>query len=368
MAEVLKGKPKFNVKPPKGYEERLYPFMAREEINNILNPDHKDSPFYGYVGNRPAVTAFTDILYSGFLHPSFSNAERSNHCAGPLGVGLIGPPSCGKTEFAKRGAKTLQLPFIECDRSIRNAESLFSTMEDNYTKWGISLAKDSKIGAARYLAPPAVIFFDEAQELRDAWLLKATEATDATLITKDAIIDVRQILWIFCTTHRGKLSAAFDSRIQKIFLQPYTREQVAEILRFRYPQFNEATRLALAGYGRSVPRECIGFADQLMLAAERNSNLDYPEVCKQIAIRNGVDEEGLNSQHLEVLRCLLANESVSHKRLADQIRVAEEDLENYVLPSIAIQLPDRPPLVSVSSRGYSITDAGKEAARKRNLV
>lgn len=363
----LQGKSKFNIKPPKGYEERLYPFMEREEINNILNPDHADSPFYGYVGNRPAIAAFGDILYSGFLHPSFIDAGRSNHCAGPLSVAFIGPPSTGKTEFAKRGANALQLPFIECDRSIRNADALFEIMEENYTKWGISLAKDSKVGAARYFVPPAIIFFDEAQELRGDWLLKATEPKDATLITKDAVVDVRQILWIFCTTHRGKLSPAFDSRTQKVHLQPYTRQQVAEILRFRYPQFDEATRLALAGYGRSVPRECINFAEQLMLAAARDATLDYTAVCKQIAERNGVDEEGLTSQHVEVLRCLLANENVSHKRLADQIRVAEEDLENYILPPIAVQLPDRPPLVSVSSRGYTITDTGREAARKRNL-
>lgn len=366
MSELLRGKSKFTVKPPKGYQERLYPFMTREEIADRLNPDCKTSSFYGYVGNRPAIDAFGDILYSGFLHPSFSDADRSNHCAGPLSVSFIGPPSTGKTELAKRGAKALELPFMECDRSIRNTESLFNVMQENYDKWGISLAKDGKT-AARYVAPPAVIFFDEAQEIRGDWLLKATEAKDATLITKDAIIDVQQILWIFCTTHRGKLSAAFDSRTQKVHLSPYTREQVAKIIEFSYPQFDEATRLALAGYGRSVPRECLNFADQLMRAAQRDSTLDYVAVCKQIAERNGVDEEGLTNQHLQVLECLLTQESMSQKRLADQIRVAEEDMENFIMPPIAVQLPDRPPLVAVSSRGYSITEAGKEAAKRRNL-
>lgn len=365
MSEVLRGKPKSTIEPVKSYRERLYPFMTKAEIGATLNPDSKDSPFYGYVGNRPAIDTFGDIIYSGFLNPSVTVEDRSNHAVGPLSVSFIGPPSTGKTELARRGAAALSLPFIECDRSIKNAESLLDVMEGTYKKWGVDLAGDGTT-PARILAPPAVIFFDEAQELRGDWLLKATEANDAILITKEAIVDVRFVLWIFCTTHRGKLSAAFDSRTQKVFLQPYTRQEVAQILAFKFPQFDEATRLSLAGYGRCIPRECINFAEQVERAAKR-SDTSYNEACEQIAIRNGVDAEGLNAQHLSVLVALKSNETMSHKHLADQIRVAPEDLENYVLPPILIQLPDRPPLVSVSSRGYELTKAGKEALQQRNL-
>jgi hypothetical protein len=112
------------------------------------------------------------------------------------------------------GEKGLQLPFVECDRSIRNTSDLLDRLSEVCAKAGIPLVPTSEAAGIQYKAPPCVIYFDEAQALRGDWLLKATEREDATLITDKAVVDCKNVLWIISTTHRGKLPKAFDSRFQ----------------------------------------------------------------------------------------------------------------------------------------------------------
>lgn len=376
-------------KPPVGQRQLLYfgkgtdrgdgqPINppSADDIRDLLRRDNPDGPFNGYIGNDEAIEALSDVLFDAHLKP--------NHCAGPNGLALIGPASTGKTTLARmmgRGLGTTLLgngkvrhgyfPFVECDRSIRNTGDLLSKMREVYRSAGVPLVATSGSGSGveHYKAPPSIIYFDEAQALRGDWLLKATERNDATLITDDAVVDCKNVLWIISTTHRGKLPKAFDTRFMKVFLYPYTLDEVSTIVQVNNVGLDPDVCRMIAGYGGRVPREALDFAKAVKLAAQRVGSSDWKKVCMIVGTRMGVDEEGFNRQHLLVLVSLYNNrEPMSIKRLSDQVNIEETDLEEYVLPPLQVQTADRNPLIRTSSRGLYLTEDGVAALAKRSLL
>jgi Holliday junction resolvasome RuvABC ATP-dependent DNA helicase subunit len=359
--------------PYPGYTEMLFPPMAHDEIERRLDPADPESPFHGYIGNTAAIQQIGDFLYHGFRSPAIADdrptGDYSNHCLGPQSLAFIGPPSAGKTELARRLGRAIQLPMVECDRNIKNPDDLFAAMQAEASRYYIPFRpRNERERILQYLAPPMIVFFDEAHGIRGDWLLKPTEPNDAVLITQKATVDVRQILWIFATTHRGKLSKAFDSRAIKIMLESHSRKDVGQIVRMKYPTFSPQVCFKIAGYARCIPREALAFANQVQMAAERNRSKDIAKMAELVAVRIGVDEEGFTRQHMAVLTALYKEgKPVAEKRLADHVRVAEEDLQEYIMPPLTLHGPDSLPLVRVSSRGYEITEEGTAAllARKQ---
>lgn len=352
----------------KGEDDKPIPPPTKNDLNILLDRENPDSPFAGYIGNDEAVEDLNDILFAALLNP--------NHNAGPNGVALIGPASTGKTTLARNLAvKGLKLPFVECDRSVKNTSDLLDRVKDVYKQAGVPLVSSSNGDIAKYKAPPGVIYFDEAQAIKGDWLLKATERNDATLITDDAVLDCRNILWIISTTHRGKLPKAFDTRFQKVFLLPYTLKQVGKMVKGANPDLPQDVCDLIASYGGRVPREALDFAGMLKKAAMRLDTKNWREVCKVIGGRRGVDEEGLTRQHISVLVSLFNSRDrnkvrvpMALKRLADQVSIEENDLEEYVLPTLQVQTDDRQPLIRTSSRGLELTEDGVKALVKRGMV
>jgi len=347
------------------YFELGYEFLTNEEIEWKMNSQNPESAFHGYIGNEAAVMQLSDILYSGFHSKSTKNPAYCNRNLGPATIAFIGPPSVGKTDLARRTAKSIQLPFIECDESVKNASQLFGKIKAVCEEWEVPLNQlnDSPFNQ-KFKTPPIVIFFDEAQNLADngEWLLKATEPNDSMLMTEKCSIDCKNVFWIFGTTHRGKILPALDSRIQTIYLYPHNKNQVAKIVRNKFPLLSEEICDKVVQYGRCIPRQCLQFAQQVILRAERSGN-DFRKACDQVAINNGVNENGLNKHHINTLKILSLNpkKGMSLKKLASQIYVAEVDLDNYILPVLLRQDDDNKPLVSTDSRGVSITEFGLQA-------
>jgi Holliday junction resolvasome RuvABC ATP-dependent DNA helicase subunit len=346
----------------KSYVEIGYSFLSNEEVEKRLNPKNPDSPFYGYVGNEASVTQLTDILYSGFHSKATNDPSYCNRNLGPGVIALIGPPSVGKTDLARRSGKCVQLPFVECDQSIKNGSQLFERIKSTCAEMGLPINPiNDSTTFQKFKIPPCIVFFDEAQALagNGEWLLKATEPNDATLMTEKSSIDCKNIFWIFGTTHRGKIPPALDTRIQTIFLHPLNKKEVAQIVHNRYPMLSEEICDKLVQYGRSIPRQCLQFAIQVIRRAERAGN-DFLKACEQVATINGVNENGLNHHHINTLKILALNpnKGISLKKLASQIYVAEEDLDNYILPVLLKHNDDTKPLVSTDSRGVTITEVG----------
>ena len=356
---------------PKGYKERLYPILTKKQIQAKLDRRNPESALHGYIGNDNAVEQVCDILYSGFLSESLlpNHKGESNHSLGPGGIAIIGPPSVGKTELSRRAAKVMGLPFVECDRGVRNTEDLIVKMQEEFAAWGVDLvAQNTGQGVLKAMAPPCIIFFDEAQAIKGDWLLKATERNDATLISSRWVINCVNVFWVLCTTHRGKLSHAFDSRFTKVFLEAYTKDEVGQIVKGEFPDLPDSVCKLCAGFGRCVPREAKSFAEQVVRAAER-LDISTTEAAQVVADRTGVDEYGFNRQHYAVMGACYKNPNgIALRRVADQLNCAEEDLEEYILPPLTVSTRDRAPLVRVSSRGYSLTDDGERLLRKKGYL
>ncbi len=341
-----------------------------EEINAFLDRKNPDGPFYGYFGNDEAIDKLSDMLFEALFKP--------NHNAGPNGIALIGSASTGKTTLAKMMAtKGLKLPFVECDRSVKNTSDLLERLMDVLKQSGVPLVSCGGGSISRYKCPPCVIYFDEAHAIRGDWLLKATERNDATLITNDAICNCRNVLWIISTTHRGKLHKAFDTRFSKIFLNPYTIDQVAEMVKSVHNDLPSDVCRIIASYSGQIPRQALDFAREVKTAALRRSEMTWSQICKYVGDRNGINEEGFTTQHLKLLAALFNNRSTDNsnecaplatKRVADQIGVEEIDLEQFVLPPLQISTADRQPLVRTTTKGLEITPQGIESLRRWGII
>lgn len=345
---------------------------SHEEISVFLDRNNIENPFFGYVGNNDAIDELSDLIYEALQKP--------NHNAGPNGIALIGPASTGKTTLAKMLAvKGLRLPFIECDRSVKNTTDLLKKLSDTLQMAGIPLVPLDKGDIKKYKCPPCVIYFDEAHAIKGDWLLKATERQDGQLITDEAVCDCRNVLWIISTTHRGKLPKAFDSRFNKVLLNQYTLAEVAGMVSNENPDLSKDICQMIANYSGRIPREALDFAKKVKLAALRRPHMSPSEVCKYVGKRNGVNEEGFTQQQQQLLVVLFNNTVPSEdgkrervplatNRAATQIGVEIVDLDEFILPPLQMNTADRKQFVRTTTKGLELTDEGVKALVRWNMI
>ena len=74
----------------------------------------------------------------------------------------------------------------------------------------------------------------------------------------------------------------------------------------------------------------------------------------------------MHELHLKVLKAL-AGGPVASKRIPAILGRKKEEVEGYIMPVLMCATDDQPSLVSVSSKGYVLTDAGVEELRKRGI-
>lgn len=358
------------------YQENLaFDVMTREEargrIGEILHA--------GYLGNDPAKDALIDYLgpamttahEEGGVNPR-TGLPRTNRSMGPSAVGLFGPPSTGKTTLIKLMARVAQLPFLELDGTCRNQEQLADKLFEMHAKTFRETegypGGMADLGGGRYVAAPCVVFFDEAHLLDGGgkWLLKCTERKDVTLICSQGQIDTTDIFWVLGTTNPEFLDDALFTRLNQLWLQPYTAAQVASILALDYPQVSADDRLLLARYGGLVPRVAWDLADQSVRKAAWDQ-VSVADAVRAVADRQGIDEEGISHTHVRILRVLHANgNQMAKSRLAAAVGVPEMQLEKMHLPRLILATPERPSLVRMTSRGVEMTEPGLEAFRVRS--
>lgn len=310
-----------------------------------------DSPLARFVGNARAVRRMRRFAFSvreGTAYPS---------------VALIGPASTGKTLLARLYAKEIDCPYSEIGSSTaRHVTDIYETIESDQ---GTFVRKDG-IDQAR----PCVVFLDEVHALRSSvvmGLLKAIESSDRTLETEDGyILDTSRISWVCATTDRGDLFDAFDTRFSKILLRPYSREEVARIVGLAFPRFNSDLCAMIAHYSGHVPREAIEFAREVQTEYDMSRG-DLAEIIRHVAEDNQIDEHGMTLQRVAILTAL-GRAPVPAARLASEITVKRKELERFILPPMVARTPDRKvPLVTVSSKGYTITPAGLAELDKRSI-
>lgn len=329
-----------------------------------VNPENEECPFHGFVGNEAAIRRLG--------RSAFIALGRNNHCSNDS-FAFCGPPSTGKTTLVRTYADLLGLPFVEVEpQSIRKVHDLFLLIKKVCSEFDdaddLSLVEVQK---NKYILPPIVVFIDEVHNLKQnvvQGLLKATEPNDRQMVTEEGVsVDTSLVCWCIATTDRGDLFDAFDTRFQKINLNLYTKKEMAQIIRIKNSDWPIEICELVAHYNPFVPREALTFANDMRAEHEMNPDDSWDVIARRIAEDHGIDEYGMTLQRLKVLE-VLGQGPISASQLPHLIFVKEDELRKFVLPPLQAITTEQPvPLITVSSRGFTITQAGLKELDRRGI-
>lgn len=319
-----------------------------------LNPD---SPLCNIVGNRDALTRLYRYAFS----------EK------PVNLAFVGPAGVGKTSIAREFADAKGIPLVEIQpQTVSSINDVLASIAEDYEKRGKELMEDKP---NHFTPEPIVVFFDEVHALRNGvvqGLLNATEPTgNKTMVTEKGFsVDCSNITWVIATTELGLLFPPFKSRFSLVRLKLYTKAEVARIINKKYPDWHSSICEEIAYYCGRVPREALALANDVLLEVEMQEKLgnriNTGATIAKIAKENGIDPMGMRMDRLTVLT-MLGNGPASKARLCATLGIGEEELIRDVMPPLMALTEESPPLVSTCSRGYVITDQGREELDSRGI-
>lgn len=331
-----------------------------EERRWRIDRGNPKCPFSRFVGNDKAVRKLQVAAYKALGHPG--------HLMRDLSFAIFGPASAGKTTLARLYAETVELPFVEVSpKQVKTLDDLFDLISSVLSSCGLPLIDE---GNKRYRLPPCVIFIDEVHALVDSvvqGLLKATEFNDAVMATeRGVVLRTYSATWLIATTDEGKLFDAFRTRFSPVHLNYLNKSEIASVVKLAHPDLDLATCELVAHYNSRVPRKALEFARYMKMVREMELTKSWEDIAKQVAHDEGIDEFGMHNLHLKVIRAL-ANGSISQKRMPTVVGRKEEEVERFVMPWLMTETEDQPALVTMTSRGYALTDAGMEEIAKRDI-
>jgi len=330
-----------------------------EDRRFAVSQENPESPFSKFIGNERAVKKLQAA--------AFDALGRPDHRCRELAFALFGPPSSGKTTLAKLYAQTVDLPFIEIQpKSIKNLDDFVKEIDRVLSIEGVPLVEMSR--REYFVVPPCIVFVDEVHALVDGMvqgLLKATEYTDAVLITESGrTLNCFNVCWMIASTDEGKLFDAFRSRFSPVMLTYLTKAEVSRIVKLSHSDLPEDVCELVAHYTGRIPRKALEFARYMKLIRNMKSEATWQEIAAEVATDEGIDEFGMSHVHLNILRAL-AKGPVAKNRIMNVAGRKNEEVERYIMPILLTAISDQPAMVSVSSRGYTITEAGMDALRLR---
>lgn len=346
-----------------------YPY-TREQRLWWTSPHNPECPLSRFIGNAEAIRRLQ--------RAAFNALGRHNHCCADFSFAIYGPASTGKTTLAKLFAETLLLPFVEVEpQSIRRVHDVFEAIRKECAKPQIidGVSYDLSLrdfGNNTYILPPMIVFIDEVHNLREQvvqGMLKATEPKDRMMVTEEGYsVDTTNVCFMIATTERGEIFDAFDTRFQKISLRLYSKAEMAQIIKMNNPDFSDKTCEIVAKYCTHVPREALAFAKDMRIEADMSmTRTTWAEVAQRVAKDHGIDEHGMTYQRLDILKAL-GRSPMSAAQLPFVAQAKEAELQRFILPPLQAVTPDQPmPLITVSSKGYTITPAGLAELDKRGI-
>jgi Holliday junction resolvasome RuvABC ATP-dependent DNA helicase subunit len=340
------------------YRLRHFDVGTHEERNAFLISEF--CPLHHIVGNEQAIEVLRWIL---------ADAMTSTLHKCPQNLAFLGPSSAGKTMISRLFAKTLGIPHLEISpRAVRSPQDIIDAIAETCNKEKVPFAAFHKLNGD-YLVPPMVILLDEAHALPNMIqqvLLKATERNDTRLITEKGLVaNCQCVCWHIATTELGKMFDALMTRFRPIRLRLYTKDEIAEIIHRKYPDWEYTLCQGIAKFCSRVPREAIHFAEMVKMAQNYN-NQDAISQVQKVAELSGIDPFGMSYQRLAVLKAL-GRKPMSASEICATVGVKEEELKVYIMPWLLEATPDQEPYVVVTNRHY-ITRVGLEELDKRGII
>ena len=284
----------------------------------------------------------------------------------PETILFTGPASTGKTLFSTSIAEALRLPYVEVTGTmLESVEKLFNQIDAELTARGQKFTLVGRRGGLPFRKyPPLVIFIDECHQLKrpvqDA-LLTMTEPSERAAKTKTFIADMTESTVLLATTDSAKLTKPLKSRAREIRLQPYTRDEVAEIVGRIYKGWPLEARRLIAMAGRLTPRIAKERGKDLARILEQDHAGARPSVALVTDVMEkewGLDRLGLSQQDHAYLSLVLDSKGPAGLvNLASRMSLESDQVEQEIEPFLlALGLMDR------TAKGRVLTDQGKEIA------
>lgn len=325
----------------------------------LVSRDSPLSPFSRFIGNDNAIKKLQTGAYSAL--------GQYNHMMRELSYSIFGPSSSGKTMIARLYAECVGLPFVELSpKSVKTVEDLFKEISRILLSEGLPLVEYQP---GNYMLPPIVIFFDEVHALTDSvvqGLLKATEYNDAMMVTESGKkVSTFNATWMIATTDEGKLFDAFRTRFSPVVLKYLTKADIAVVVSNANPDLPFEVCELVAHYNSRIPRKALEFARYMRLFRDMHPG-SWESVALSVAKDEGIDSFGMHEVHLKILTAL-GQGPIAKSRIALIAGRKDEETDRYILPWLLTETDDQESFVSVSRRGYTITEAGICELDKRNI-
>lgn len=338
--------------------EIIWPEISEEEKRLLVDGEHPDSPFYRFVGNENAIKKLKVAAYTAL--------GRKNHVMNELAFSIFGPSSAGKTTLARCYSDVVELPYVEISpKSVKTLEDIILHVEPVLESDGVPLCSSNN----KFTLPPCIIFIDEVHALSNyliQGLLKATEYKDGILVTESKnIYCCKKVTWFIATTDEGRLFDAFRTRFTPIELKYLRKSEISRIVKLSFPNFDDHVCDLIAHYNSRVPRKALEFARYTSMYVGMHSEYSFEEAVHVIAEEEGIDEYGMRFEHLQILKAL-KDGPVSKSRIGVLVNKKDEEIERFVMPWLLAETDDQKALVTISTKGYTITEAGVEELKKRN--
>lgn len=272
-----------------------------------------------------------------------TEALRTLNIVAPAHVLLVGNPGMGKTHIAFWYAEQVS------NWNRRNVAHIWridapAAGEISYTGtgWGNTMSTSGhNLGNF-----PGPIIIDEAQGLRNSEVFYP--------LLDQPVAEGRgwARTYIFTTTDEGELPPALISRLQVVALAPYTTEELAEIAVQGGPKLSYEVRQVLCEMCHGSPRRTEQYARLLQNVGDKHGRTIQPKEVHPIMRFLGYPE-GLNSRELQILE-MINQEPRSISTLAATLGTGIRTIKLWETEMIAAGL------MTISSRGRSITDQGKQ--------
>lgn len=301
--------------------------------------------FTGFVGNRAAVEALSIQLR--YVEQTGARAIRS--------VGLFGPKSTGKTELSRRLASALGVPYLPLSETgLGDIDQLADRMQERVREAGAPMiVVDRQGGQAVLRSPPMLVFIDEVHQLNarvQDTLLPVLEADDRMLRGSRVTIDARDVSFVIATTDWGKLREPFRSRVRAVMLEPYSTEQVAQMLRFRIEaasreggtgadvdpavtQLSDDALVAIATAARVVPRVALDLLREIGMALRiRVCEPSVDAVWAHLQRMVPCDRNGLTTRDHQYLRIVANRGPIGLDNIATELGVDRSNVAGAIEP------------------------------------
>jgi len=274
-----------------------------------------------------------------------------------------GPASTGKTLFAQTIAEILRLPFVDLNGTIVNsAADLLDRIRNACLEQGTKPEQiDSRGGVPVNLFPPALVFIDECHAMpkqTQTEMLTATEPKQREAKTDLEIADLSQVTFLFATTDANKVLEPLRTRCRTISLEPYSRDEVAEIIARAHPRWPRTVPQQLAMAGRLIPRMALTQADDfdLYLTQEHPDARPSEELALRFMRERQMDQLYLVPRDYEYLAILPTDRSTKGlQAIASQMHLESDEVEQTIEPYL-IQIG----LAQRAASGRKITEKGIE--------